>query len=70
MFAKSPHANAELKIMDMMIALEKKMSIKDVWKTVNDCGLFAPTAEWGDTPASAKKDVWKTNRCSTVESAT
>ena len=39
----------------MTIAPEKKLSIKDVRKAENDCGLFAPTTKWDDSPALAEE---------------
>ena len=41
------------KEIELTIAPEKKMSIKDVRKAANKYGLFAPTTKWDDTPAIA-----------------
>ena len=41
---------------DLTIAPEKKLSIKDVRKAANDYGLFAPTTKWDDTAAIAEDE--------------
>ena len=40
---------------DITIAPEKKLSLKDVRKAANDYGLFAPTTKWDDSPAIAEE---------------
>ena len=42
------------KTIDLTIAPEKKLSIKDVQKAANDYGLFAHTTRWDDAPAIAE----------------
>ena len=40
-------------LIDTTIAPEKKLSIKDVRKVVNDHSLFAPTTKWDNSPIIA-----------------
>ena len=44
------------KEISIIIAPEKKLSLKDVRKAANDCGSFAPTTKWDDTPIIAEEE--------------
>ena len=43
------------KTIDMTVAPEKKLLIKDVQKAAKDCGMFAPATKWDDSPAIAEE---------------
>ena len=39
------------KEIEITIAPEKKLSLQNARRAVNNCGLFAPTTRWDDTAA-------------------